>query len=531
MAPSYGFDLVPVLRHAWFSWWAESTERVLLLGLLVFIGVRYPLEGLLVVVVLVLGFFCWRCLQMAPKRLQYARYRLGLGISGNGPSWRGQRESSRKPGVQRQRSRHFQDEREQLTAQSKLHMRGVKICAAILIVMFMFDIERRGAATSVLRSMVIVVMLATAAGIVGAVLQQSALMRLRHARPVPPGRLSRRMERIAEQQVSPVTIYSGSRSFVGAGLGFRRWSIAQRLIKAKGHRGKNEQAQEWEELPFKTEDLLGRLSEAIEDLRTEDDPELRLPGLTVKERVFVKGVRATSVLRRVAEKGTGRLVAEVLTEPGGAARHYLVCTVVSWDGDLVALVFVHMSLQGRTLYLEFVPQELRPPQDLYNVIEEPGGTGGRALLSAIVRSLEEFPFRVFDLWRLVLVPAVLCKALLAWRGPEPSIRRAVDIGARASARENATGLDHDNSSAWDHDEDEFQTTDVVRSIKIIQRRLLSTVEDFLGAHKVDTSEFRDYAMTIIKGGIVNMGGGTVTAQGNTFGDHSGIGKPSSGDDE
>src|SRR5690349_6492389 len=46
-------------------------------------------------------------------------------------------------------------------------------------------------------------------------------------------------------------------------------------------------------------------------------------------------------------------------------------------------------------------------------------------------------------------------------------------------------------------------------IEIIQERLLAATEDFLGAHKVDTSNFRRQAQQIINQGVLNMGRGSI----------------------
>jgi hypothetical protein len=57
--------------------------------------------------------------------------------------------------------------------------------------------------------------------------------------------------------------------------------------------------------------------------------------------------------------------------------------------------------------------------------------------------------------------------------------------------------------------------DVARHSKIIERRLLAAIEEFLKAKKVDTSEFVQRVQAILNYGMMNIGpGGTNTVGGD-----------------
>ena len=75
------------------------------------------------------------------------------------------------------------------------------------------------------------------------------------------------------------------------------------------------------------------------------------------DQVFIEGTHAWSyrhVLRGLrGSDDVEEVMTEAIARPSDVARHYLACQVVSWGGEIVTTVFVHVSLQGRTLYLEF----------------------------------------------------------------------------------------------------------------------------------------------------------------------------------
>lgn len=195
------------------------------------------------------------------------------------------------------------------------------------------------------------------------------------------------------------------------------------------------------------------------------------------------------------------------------ARHYLASRVESWGGEIVTSIFVHVSLQGRTLYLEFATYALLPTDPGYRVIDEVGGTSIGATGKAIAKTLFTMPQQLMSALRVVWAPAQLLAALRPKKDGTGSAVKRVDIGAKVSAREIA---------AEESDQSYFQYQDVLQHSKIIERRLIAAVGGFLTELGIDTSEFWQRATTILNNGIINTGSGSVTAANTTFGSNSAV---------
>jgi hypothetical protein len=187
--------------------------------------------------------------------------------------------------------------------------------------------------------------------------------------------------------------------------------------------------------------------------------------------------------------------------------------VFSWDGEVVTSVFVHVSLQGRTLYLEFSSHALPPTRAEYQVIDRPAGLGPAATAKAAASALTGLPAGLIAARHLAKAPARLWAA--ARPGKDLTAGRSAgsraDIGALVSARETA---------ATDNDQSYFQFQDVTQHSKIIERRLIATVGDYLKRRDVDTSEFLNRAAAILNTGIINTGDAPVTVVGSALGNQA-----------
>jgi hypothetical protein len=340
----------------------------------------------------------------------------------------------------------------------------------------------------------------------------------------------KRMQIIYAQQYHPVTVYSGFKPFIGSGVDVRSWSFAQRLVHKPEALG-TEPGREFEQPPFATRNLLECLKQMIYSLRDDKNLETRLPGLTVEDRVFIEGTHAIPFHDILVASPDSTEVAGTVKNavdcPSDVARHYLASRVESWGGEVVTSVFVHVSLQGRTLYLEFATYALLPTRAEYHIIDEAGGTGASAVGKAVGSALVRLPEELLGIRRLVRMPiqvwAALCPnkdrtGVMAARVNTTrrhfravSIRRPIDIGATASARESAAPY---------YDETYFQFQDILQHSKIIERRLIATVGDYLKEKGVDTSEFWQRANAILNTGVINAGSGTVNISGSAIGEQA-----------
>ena len=88
------------------------------------------------------------------------------------------------------------------------------------------------------------------------------------------------------------------------------------------------------------------------------------------------------------------------------------------------------------------------------------------------------------------------------------IRRGYDYGAVVGLRELGTSVEL---------KDHMQTQDIVKYGRIIERRVLAAILDFLEQRKVDVTEYRQRSLTILNAGAVATSGGTVVVEGDAIG--------------
>ncbi|MFD0412753.1 hypothetical protein [Streptomyces sp. NPDC127108] len=486
VAPSYGYDLVPVVTHAWRAWWLSTVGDAVLLTLCCAAILLYPLPALLAAVVLLDVGLAIAVITYATRSVRALgqRFTDGTAPDTDAPRWR------RTIGYD-------------------------LVIAALVTAGVVAGVKGSGDDGVFLMAAVIALTLCAVLAVLGT-LRQLAVNRLR-ARGTDPRRprTRGRLAVIENQQRHPLVVYSGTSPFVGSGSGLRTWSFAQRLVEAKPL-GVDKDV-EFEKKPFATRELVEELRRAITALDTEEDPETRLPGLRVLDSLFVAGRYARGYADDLEPAARAGLVERVLDRPQETVRHYLTCQVESWGGEVVTTVFVHVSLQGRTMYIEFSSRALAPTRLAYQIVDTIGGTGTLATLRAAALAggrIRDIPLAPV---RLLRAPLPLLGALGA--GSDVTVaqlKRGRDIGADYSARELA---------AIGADENYFQTFDVVKHLKIIEQRLLSTVGDYLTERGVDTSEFRRRATAILNNGVISTGSGNqINLADVAMGENTSVGK-------
>ena len=327
--------------------------------------------------------------------------------------------------------------------------------------------------------------------------------------------LSRRLLEIDEEQTRPVTVYSGFRPFVGSGQELVTWSFVQRLLPSTEDVELEEKEQEKimkdDEPSFTTPEIVDYLQGRIAALAFDPVPERQLPNLTVRDHIFVIGTHA----RDVPEYPEYADFVQVMSNTTKRTRHYLACQVPSWDGEVVTTVYVHVSLQGGTLYLEFSTLVLPPTREEFHVVDRVGGTGIRAYSRCIAKTVWKLPETLVGC-RLSLGTAVRCIVYLTrgkrWKKLES---RGIDVGATLSVRELGAELVTDRVAQFrmNTDINYFQYRDVIKHAKVIERRLLAAVLDFLVDKGIDVGEYKQRALTILSSGILHMGVGDVNVTG------------------
>lgn len=340
--------------------------------------------------------------------------------------------------------------------------------------------------------------------------RQAELSRMAPGSRVTQPVQSARLDDLARQQRGNTTVYSGYNQHVGAGAVLGSNGFAQRLVRAAPnsvHARHSERELEFERPPFDAQELVDHIRDHLSALLPQREAEEQIPGLTVTDRVCLAGTEVS----HLAPYTSPEVMAAVVRHPTTPARHYLACQVFAWGGQLVTTVYVHVAVQGRSLYLEMTTTALPPCDDRFRIIDSVDGYGAAAWLRAFTTGLAETPRAI---WRS---PVNLAAALInlvagtaSTSGGASRVNQGFDYGARIGIRElgSEPGLRY-----------RTQLNDIVKYKKLIERRVIASVLDFLDERDIDTAEYRARAASIlnISGGVNSFGSGDVTNHGAVHG--------------
>jgi hypothetical protein len=337
--------------------------------------------------------------------------------------------------------------------------------------------------------------------------RQSQLSGLRPgSRIVPPVR-SGRLEEIDRQQRGNTAVYSGFRPFVGSGDLVETWGFAQRLVRpepsvadsvhdglrrAAGARP-TERQREFAEPPFDAQEIVDYVREHLSTLLPHREAEEQIAGLSVEDRVLLAGTEVS----HLSPYTDPEVMLAVVRHPTTPARHYLACQVFAWGGELITTVYVHLAVQGRSLYLELTTTVLPPCDADFRIVSAVAGTGAAAWVRALARGLLDTP-RTIGRAPLGLAGAVLDLIAASGQAGDPApLARGYDYGARVGVRELGSDTTMRNLT---------QLQDVEKYQKLIERRVIASVLDFLDIRGVDTTEYRARASAVLSVNAVNNSG-------------------------
>lgn len=498
VAPSYGFDLVPVVRHAWRAW---ALEVVLLSAVLAVVAVAVWLHHTLAVVAMLSWCAMYLALLDATKNL-YAFLRLRA------------RNTAEQWTKRWERKRPAQDLREE-----KRRKRRFKTSFAGCVLLGLTPVLAARALDTSLRST-----LPTLAGYAGAllvcgvvvgVLRQLQLNANQHTRSLRPERLSRREKAIDEQQdpkcvvyrrpaskkdADPLDLLTGETKypspFVGSGQLVHRWQppMTVQLLRPDMANLMDMAQREHAKPPFEAHELVDHLRSALRQLTTDPGSE-NLPGLQVRDRLYVAEADVPS--DRKLLDANDFVIRRIIDNPLALAHHFLETSVPIAGGELVTTVLIRVSLKGRCLSLDVATCALTRTPGPYQVPDQYGESGVGAVVRAAFRAAFTLPRDVLMFWRLVAVPVLAARAWWATKDRTHKPRRGVPVSPRVSIREKV-------ADEWKNTQ--LDRTTIYDHMKIIEQRVLKAALDFLKAHDVDTSEFEQQATNIINSGVLNMGG-------------------------
>jgi hypothetical protein len=498
VAPSYGFDLVPVVRHAWRAW---VLEVVLLTSVLAVLVVAMMLHHTLAVLTVLCGCAMYLALLDATKNL-YAF--LQLRARSTAEQWSNRRERKRPGRDSEQRNKRKRRFKTSFACCVLLGLTPV-LAARIL------DTSLHAA-------------LPVAAGYAGAllvcgvavgVLRQLQLNANQRARSLRPDTLSRRQKAIDEQQDPTCVVYRRPASkkdadpfdllteqekspspFVGSGQLVHRWlpPMTVQLLRPDVANLLDMARREHATPPFQAHELVDHLRFALRQLTTDSGSE-NLPGLRVRDRLYVAEADVTA--DRKLLNANDFVIRRIIDNPLALAHHFLETSVPIAGGELVTTVLIRVSLKGRCLSLDVATCALTRTPGHYQVTDQYGENGIGAVVRAAFRALFTLPRDVLMIWRLVAVPVLAARAWWATKDRTHKPRRGVPVSPRVSIREKV-------ADEWKNTQ--LDRTTIYDHMKIVEQRVLKATLDFLKAHDVDTSEFEQQATNIINSGVLNMGG-------------------------
>lgn len=299
-----------------------------------------------------------------------------------------------------------------------------------------------------------------------------------------------------EDDITVFTLFGDESPFVGAGELVYQWNppMSIQLLRPGGDDDAPLHEREHPVPPFQAHELVEYLREAVQLLDT-DSADVRLPA-QVRDRVYVAETDVAvdrSLLPQEFNEADLRII---INTPGSKQHHFLEVTTPAEGSEFVATVLLHVSLQGRTLSISTAACVLAHTPRSFQRTAEFGHHGFTAVVWAAFRELTTLPSEIQRSWRLVLYLYVLGKAVVFPRDLTSTPIRNVLIGSRVSIRERS-------AQAWS--KIQLEKSDILGRMKTIEQRLLHAAGDFLHANDVDISEFNDRALKIINSGIFNFG--------------------------
>ncbi|WP_103504774.1 MULTISPECIES: hypothetical protein [unclassified Streptomyces] len=504
VAPSYGFDIVPVMRHAWRAALLSAIPRIAMLAAVV---VPALLGSLLAAVLVACGLaFLWRLRRLIALVVSDSRIT---------PPTR-----KRRRRVRAAKTWSFREwllgwkDPEKVREVKRFIGIAIALCATCLV---LASASPEQALLALCLSLALGV-IALAAGAA----RQVQLNRIHRASTLRPKRMSRRQRVADEQQRHPCAVYRrpqhggdeddltmftlfGEESpFVGAGELVHQWNppMSVQLLRPSDEDAPLHE-REHPTPPFQAHELVEHLRKAVQELQS-DNREVRLP-VQVRDRVYIAETDVSVDRDLLQGRISDAEMHAIINTPGVKQYHFLEIITPMAGSELIATVLLRVNLQGRTLSLSSAACVLTRTPRSFQLAEEFGHNGTAAVALAALRGVCSLPREVGRSWRGVRYICVVMKAALLPRDLTGSPIRNLLIGTRVSVREEP-------AQAWA--KVQLEKTEILGHVKAIEQRLLRAVSDFLYSRDVDTSSFSDSALKIINSGIFNIG------DNNTFNDNA-----------
>ncbi|WP_336216670.1 hypothetical protein [Nonomuraea sp. LPB2021202275-12-8] len=345
--------------------------------------------------------------------------------------------------------------------------------------------------------------------------------RLRPGTPPPhepsaDAEVEQRLQWIGAAQHGNVTLYSGRNPFLGAGDAARAWTIAvemDRTADARDSPGPVRPLVEIDPLELHT-----FVRERLAQMSARSHP-AGIINLRIRDQIVATGRfnqlhgwnGSGPALHPLVEPGQLRpwtglpdpVIAAVIRSPQAGARHYQRLDINSEgpsvldpagrtvipaeDRGTSVTAFVHLAVEGRMLYTEFVVTVLPPVARAYRSVDELPLSSPPLLAYHALRGRSLYLFR-----DIAAAPLRLLR--MGWQAfrhrigvDDPRAYTAYDYGARLSLRELGAAERADTL---------IQELDTFKYTKLVEERLTSAVLDFLEDKGVDTAAYRRQATAV-----------------------------------
>ncbi|WP_233478169.1 hypothetical protein [Streptomyces mobaraensis] len=442
VAPSYGFDIVPVMRHAWRAAALTALLRMTLMASMVVPACTGAAPvTILVVCGLALLWLLRRTLMIrdadCTPRPRRKRKRRGPRSAPDpqAPFW----PLSRRTDPDKQR------------ALRRIGVTAFSLTLTGLIVALVHP-DRAVTALHIATGIVIVCLC------VGAT-RQLMLNHIRRAPTLRPARLSGRQRAADAQQrhvcavyrrprhsedegededdLTMFTLFGDESPFIGAGELVYQWNPPMNIqLLRPGDDKEPLHEREHAVPPFQAHELVDHLRHAVSLLNT-DSLDVRLP-TQVRDRVYVAETDV-AIDRSLLPQGFDEAgLRAVINTPGTRQHHFLEVTTPVEGSEFVATVLLHVSLRGRTLIISTAACVLAHTPRSFQRTEEIGHHGAAAVMWAAFRELSALPLEIQRSWRVLRYFYALVKAAVLPRDLTTSPIRNVLIGSRVSIREESS---------------------------------------------------------------------------------------------
>jgi hypothetical protein len=315
----------------------------------------------------------------------------------------------------------------------------------------------------------------------------------------------KKLEAISDSQKANVIIYGGFSPFVGSGLNINGWSFAVDINKEKEKGKHTNQPRE-----FAISELYDYITNSIKNLGLEN--------LSIEDNLYINGngqeLRDARIflpqdMMRPNTRVEDYLIQFFLENPTDSIRHYRCLRVTDWKGEIILSIFLRLSKIGQSLFIEANYYLLTPLRSYYRQYDE---IKSEPSLQDILKLAWTSAFKTFVLGITALIS--ILKLLISIANLDFSAYRKkrnrkkkkekeiksnpmFNYGAISSLRERVSQEEYQRF---------FQKLDQEMYLKIIERRIVDSLSNFLDSKNIDTSDFKEARSTILNHGVILYGG-------------------------